>query len=168
MSQQVVEQAKADLEARGEDLTGACGAHKITRLAVWRLKQTGAGLLEKSGGERCVFQDVGYKTDGIAFKDGTYVDCLIAAGGFTRDDGSFDPGNVPAWQVQGPFADIPGRWREPIDPGDAPPSTPGEPPVSSDLAARLALVHSGIASALHEAARGCEEAAEIFGEVADR
>ncbi|MDE2143486.1 MAG: hypothetical protein KGJ84_13855 [Elusimicrobia bacterium] len=97
----VVAQAKADLETAGHDLTGACGAFAIVRVAAWRMRDEGAGLLSKPSGNNCE----GYATDIIAYPDGRIYDVLVGGG----------ESNGPAWQDDGTVD--PGRYTTPEDPG---------------------------------------------------
>ncbi len=75
-------QAKADLLAQGVNISGACGAWEIVRLAA-KYMGGGAGLLNKPGGNGCN----GYAVDIIAYPDGYIYDVLIDAGN----------NNNPAW-----------------------------------------------------------------------
>lgn len=116
MSKQVVEQVKAQLESRGENLSGPCGAFKITKAVAQRLASTGAGLLSKPSGNNCE----GYAVDIIAYADGRIVDILIDSGG----------ANEPNWAPGEPVD--PSRWvpiagsQEP--PVEIPPPPPINPP----------------------------------------
>jgi hypothetical protein len=102
----VVARAKADLVSRGVDLSGECGAWQITRLAAWRLRETGAGLLEKRTGAQCQ----GFAVDVIAFPDGRTFDVLID-GGQT---------NGPDWRQHLPHDPaVASRWRPAPESGDA-------------------------------------------------
>lgn len=102
-----VARVKADVEARGLSLDGACGAFNITMRVAWLLRQEGAGLLDKPGGNNCH----GYSVDYVIFTDGRGVDILGDAGGL----------NKPMWDEHPPDPQLSGRWRAPIDPGDTPP-----------------------------------------------
>lgn len=124
MSLEIVRQTKAALEAAGEDLSGPCGAWKITQRVAWALRDSGAGLHHKPGGNNCQ----GYSVDVVIWPDGHYFDDLIDAGG----------ANVPSWQPHQGDAQF---WRPPVDPGDVPappdppdpPPDPPDPPVPPDL-----------------------------------
>jgi hypothetical protein len=94
---------KRDLEARGADLSGPCGAFAITQRVVWALRGQGAGLLDKPGGNNCR----GFAVDIVVYRDGRIVDCLIGSG----------ESNTPSWQTGNDPVD-PARWRAPIDPAD--------------------------------------------------
>lgn len=121
----VVARVKAGLVDRGVDLTEPCGAFAITKRVAWELRAEGAGLLYKPLGNNCF----GFSVDGIVYRDGTFVDCLIAAGNE----------NGPAWQMNAPDTALIERWREPFDPGDvpAPPPPPTAPPELVDVMSRL-------------------------------
>jgi len=99
-SARYVAAVKAQLEAEGVNLSGACGAFAITKRVAWGLRSFGVGLVAKPGGNQCE----GYSTDYICFQNGDGVDLLGDAGGQ----------NTPQW------ADKPGeftgenRWRAPL------------------------------------------------------
>ena len=101
----VVAAVKADLVARGVSIVDACGAFQITARVAWRLRATGAGLLDKPNGTQCQ----GRAVDIIAYPGGGIVDILIDAGG----------ANGPTWALGEPVDAS--RWRAPTDPGDGPP-----------------------------------------------
>lgn len=121
----VVASVKADLQARGVDITGECGAFQIVKRVAWQLRAQGAGLVAKQGGSQCQ----GYSTDLIQFAPpaGHWVDILQDAGGQ----------NVPQWTDNG--VGDGSVWRPPVDPGDSTPSpmppSPGTPvpPTVTDL-----------------------------------
>jgi hypothetical protein len=117
----LVQQVKADLEARGVDLRGPCGAWAITSRVVWALRTEGAGALEKLTGSNCA----GRAADIVCFASGQIVDILGDAGG----------ANTPIWQPADPVD--PARWRAPIDPGDAVAIVPVD--VAPDAATRTAI-----------------------------
>ena len=96
----LVRAVKADLEARGVDLSGPCGAFAITSRIIWALRTEGAGSLEKLTGNQCA----GRAVDIICFAEGQIVDILGDAGG----------ANLPIWQP-GDAVD-PARWRAPVEP----------------------------------------------------
>src|SRR2546425_694681 len=81
---EVVQQAKAALVTAGVALNGPCGAFAITRLAVWQMRGSGAGLLTKPTGNNCE----GYAVDILMYPNGNIVDIIADAGG----------ANIPAWQ----------------------------------------------------------------------
>ena len=106
----VVQAVKASLAT--EDLSGPCGAFKITRRVAWQLRGEGAGLLHKPTGNRCEDRSV----DIIVYPSGRIFDILIDGGGQ----------NLPMWHEA--TAVDPGRWRAPTDPGDTTPPPPPPPP----------------------------------------
>lgn len=118
----VVAQVKADLVARGFDLsspgdTKPCNVFAITRRVAWILKDEGIGYVKK-GGNNCE----GHSVDALMYRDGTVIDTLISSG----------EANTPAWNNVGtrPLTD----WEAPTDPGD----TGGQPPQPpSDLQRRV-------------------------------
>ena len=97
-----VAEVKAQLQARGVDLTGPCGAFAITKRVAWGLRATGAGLLSKPSGNNCD----GFAVDIVAFPTGLIVDILGDAGN----------GNTPLWNTGEPVDAA--RYRPAIDPGD--------------------------------------------------
>lgn len=133
MSQAIVAEMKDYCVAHKIDISGAnCG--EITVRVAWKLRATGAGLLEKASGNN--FK--GYATDIIAFSDGRIVDILMDGGG----------ANTPAWN-EGDRVDA-SRYRPAIDPGDAPIVEPDKKPDpgGADLAQvvyRLEALHVGVA-----------------------
>lgn len=110
----VVAQVKDTLLARGEDLSGPCGALKIIRHVAWILRAEGAGLLAKPTGNNCD----GLAVDIICYQNGDHYDVLSDSGGT----------NGPAWTLVGQY-DV-SRWRAPTNPGDIP--TPAPTPASCD------------------------------------
>jgi len=127
MSQALVAQIKQQLLARGDDLSGPCGAFAITQRVAWALRADGAGLLDKPGGNNCL----GFATDYIIFEHGPAFDILGDGGG----------ANNPQWNEDDDATLIP-RWRAPVDPGDVvvPPVVPPDPPPDA-LADVLDAVH---------------------------
>lgn len=110
--QSVVVQVKADLLARGFNLSGECGAFEVVKRVAWNLRGQGFGLVAKSGGSNCQ----GYSTDLIQSAS-QWVDILGDAGGQ----------NEPQWS---PHSDVtPSMWRPAIDPGDTPTPVPVPVPV---------------------------------------
>jgi hypothetical protein len=69
-----IAEAKADLLARGADLSGDCGAWSIIQLAVQRMGH-GAGY-KKKGGTNCN----GYSIKSVMFPDGADFLVLISPG----------------------------------------------------------------------------------------
>jgi hypothetical protein len=100
MSQDIVAKAKADLEARGVTLSGACGAIKITNLVAWRLRPQ-YYLLRKGGGNRAVLKADGscLSGDQTADPEGFATDYLIDKDTFFGFDVLGDGGgnNSPQW-----------------------------------------------------------------------
>lgn len=114
---QIVQSVKADLVAKGADLSGSCGAFSITRrvAAILHQQDPNYGLLWKDWGNQCENFAVGI----IVYRDGRHWDILI-------DDGGQ---NGPAWNLE-PENVEPHRWRAPVDvpnPGTPAPD-PGTPP----------------------------------------
>ncbi len=97
--------AKTDLVAAGVDISGECGAFKITKAAAWLLRSSGAGLLSKPTGNNCE----GYAVDIIAFPDGYIYDVI----------GDSGIGNIPGWSPVGCGTDgtCADRYRPAVDPG---------------------------------------------------
>jgi hypothetical protein len=141
MSVQVVASIKQQLVARGEDLSGPCGAFKITQRVAWALRADGAGLLDKPGGNNCL----GFATDYVIFQHGPAFDILGDGGG----------ANTPQWNEDDDPALIP-RWRAPIDPGDVvtppvvPPVVPPPDPLIVDALAAIVGELVGVRSQLTE------------------
>jgi hypothetical protein len=124
MSLAIVQQVKAELEAAGVNLSGACGAFAIVQRVAWRLRDQGYGLLGgKSPGQNgCTVGSERYSVDWILKADGNGVDILRNAGGNVNDPA--EPANVPTWNED--HAD-PALYRPAIDPGDAPAPPPPVP-----------------------------------------
>ena len=102
MSENYVEAVKKQLESKGVNLSGPCGAFKIVKHVAWGLRSFGVGLLSKPGGNNCE----GYSTDYLVLYNGDGIDILGDAGGL----------NNPTWQVKpGEFANQ-DRWRKPLEP----------------------------------------------------
>lgn len=112
MSVELVAQIKADLVARGEDLSGPCGAFKITKRVAWALRREGYFLLKKPSGNNCE----GYSVDYIVHESGQGYDILSDAGGANTP--GFTPGDTFT-------ADRLGAPIDPVDPvGTIPTPTP--------------------------------------------
>lgn len=116
-----VREAKTFLEMQGANLSGSCGAWQISNLTAWRLRDEGAGILQKPAGNNCR----GYAVDVVVYKNGQAYDVLISAG----------EQNGPSWNDIGVLD--PARWHAPIpvedgggppDPDDPPPPPPSSPP----------------------------------------
>jgi hypothetical protein len=98
VSQQIVEQAKADLVAAGFDISGNDGAFLITMEAASRIP--GAGVLDKPNGNHAGFRGASYAVDIIAFPDGRIVDVLADAGLESRP--TWNDGNAPVDRTRNP------------------------------------------------------------------
>jgi hypothetical protein len=115
----IVAMVKADLVARGVDISGPCGAFQITGRVGWILRHEGWGLLHKNPGNNgCSINGDRYAVDFLVHNpSGQGVDMLINA----------ETENIPAWQLfplpQNPDLTL---WRPPfaMDP-DAPPAPQG-------------------------------------------
>lgn len=138
-----VAKAKADLQAQGVDLSGPCGAFRITNLVAWRFRPS-YGHLIKQGGNRaiirtdgtCVSGDVapgpGYATDYIIDRaTGFGWDVLGDGGGantpqFAGPENGADIVARNRANFEEPFELIPGGDPNPPGPPDAP-GIPGPP-----------------------------------------
>lgn len=126
MSVAVVQSVKTDLEARGFDLSGPCGAFAIASRVAWQLRDTGLGLNHQDANRtHCASHGGTWSPDFLIYPDGNGVDTLIDGGG----------ANTPSWQPkQGDAA----RWRAPFNPDEG--TTPGpdpEPPQPPDVVCRF-------------------------------
>ncbi len=112
----VIRAAKAAAEAAGVDVDSSeCARFEVTKRAAILLAGEGAGLLEKTTGNRCEDRSV----DIIAYPSGKIFDIL--GGG---DEGP----NTPHWMELTPVN--PDRWRAPFDiVAPNPDSNGGQPPV---------------------------------------
>jgi hypothetical protein len=122
---ELVAQIKADLVARGVNLTGPCGAFAITRPLAWALRDEGYGLVHKEPGQNgCDANGDRFAIDALMLKDGQTFDVLVSAGG--EEDHNKQPipgtGNIPAWQKVKPQP--PANWRAPFVDLLAPPDPP--------------------------------------------
>lgn len=104
MSQAVVERIKTELEAKGVNLTGVCGAFEITKRVAWDQRATGLGVLWKghTSGNDCN----GYAGGHVMMPDGTHWDILRGAG----DVG----GNGPQWNLVVYTAEDPDPAHKPL------------------------------------------------------
>lgn len=102
--QALIQQAKDELVALAEDLTGPCGAFKIVQRAVpWiQASDPAAGFLSKTSGNNCT----GFAVDIVCYNDGIIYDVLGAAG----DGDGVTTGNDPQWNFAGTVE--PGRYRQ--------------------------------------------------------
>ena len=89
------------LQEQGTNLSGPCGAFAITKRVAWELRDTGAGVLHKPGGNNCEER----ATDIIVFRDGRAFDILFDGG--NTNGPLFNPTEVD---------DAAGRWRAPVQP----------------------------------------------------
>jgi hypothetical protein len=101
--QALIQQAKDELVALSEDLTGPCGAFKIIQRAVPYIQASdpSAGFLSKPTGTNCS----GFATDIVCYSDGLIYDVLGAAG----DGDGITTGNTVQWNFAG--TTDPGRYR---------------------------------------------------------
>src|SRR4051794_28661881 len=127
----VVARVKADLEARGVNLTGADGAFEITKRVAWELRAEGAGLLDKPGGNN----SHGFATDIICYPTGQIYDILVSGGDV----------NGPSWQDAGMVDASRYRPAVAVDPGP-PPVPPGPPGALDELVAKLDAMTALLAS----------------------
>lgn len=116
--QDLVAKAQRDLKAAGIDITGDCGAFKVTNLAVVYIRAAGdpqAGILAKSAGSGCAaYGGQLYAKDASVYPNGDVFDTLIGSGAMGGNGG-------PAWNQSDRRSDVacpcpPGLWRNPIDP----------------------------------------------------
>jgi hypothetical protein len=87
----VVAMVKADVVARGIDISGPCGAFQITGRVAWLLRHEGWGLLHKNPGNNgCSTNGGRYAVDFLVhYPSGQGVDMLINS----------ETENIPAWQL---------------------------------------------------------------------
>ena len=117
-----VAQAKSDLLAKGVNISGSCGAVKITNLVAWRLRPA-YGLLFKQGGNRAALQPDGSCLSGDETTAGGYAtDYLIQRNLWDGYDLLSDGGGLNGPQWSGPENDPATQarniqnFREPLDP----------------------------------------------------
>lgn len=91
---------KANLQARGVDLSGPCGAYQVVENVAWGLRNSGCGTFFKDYGNMCANRS----TDVVAYKDleqGTcrIVDVLGDAGGENTPNWleKQDPEEITRW-----------------------------------------------------------------------
>jgi hypothetical protein len=130
---ELIASIKADLVARGVNLTGPCGAFEITSRVAWALRDEGFGLIAKNAAQNgCTVNGQRYAIDAIMLKDGQTFDILISAGG--EEDANRQPipgtGNGPAFQVTG--AAPRESWRGPFEVDPVPPDPQKPDPVKPD------------------------------------
>lgn len=123
----VVRAAKARLLAQGENLSGACGAFKITSAVAWEVRGEGWGLVH-SDGNGCSLNGDRYRTDTLMLQSGLTVDLLGRAednDGDVSDPASY---NLPQWGRTGDQSPL--NWRRPLDPvAPSPGPAPAPAPV---------------------------------------
>ena len=137
---ELIESIKADLVAKGVNLTGPCGAFEITKRVAWALRGEGFGLVAKNAAQNgCDANGQRYAIDAVMLADGQTFDILVNGGGEEQNRVPIPgTGNVPAWQVTG--AAPRDSWRAPFplelpvpDPPKPvvpdPPKPPGPDPV---------------------------------------
>lgn len=147
-SEEAVKHAKATLEASGVNLSGACGAFRITNLVAWNLRPA-YGFLKKRGGNRAIVREDGSCVDQNQANGpelGYATDYLINLSTFFGYDILHDGGtlNGPQWGEPETAADMVARNRDnfalAFDWGVvvAPPVPPAPPTVDlGPLTARL-------------------------------
>lgn len=119
---ELIASIKADLVARGVNLTGPCGAFEITKRVAWALRDEGLGLVAKNAAQNgCDANGERYAIDALMLRDGQTWDILVNGGG--EEDANHQPkpgtGNGPAWQVTG--AAPRDAWRAPFEVDPLPP-----------------------------------------------
>lgn len=127
---------KAELLARGEDLSGPCGAFEIVKRIAWRFRSEGYGLLggKTPGQNGCTVGADRYSVDWILKPSGEGVDILGDAGGM----------NAPMWNVEHAPAQF---YRPAFDPGDVPnPGPPVPNPGMDELQQRVELIGRALES----------------------
>jgi hypothetical protein len=131
---ELIASIKADLVAKGVNLTGPCGAFEITKRVAWALRDEGIGLVAKNAAQNgCDANGERYAIDALMMRDGQTFDILVNGGGEERNGVPIPgTGNDPAWQVTG--AAPRDSWRAPfdvdrnVDPGPDPGPIPGPGP----------------------------------------
>jgi hypothetical protein len=123
----LVAAVKADVVARGIDISGPCGAFQITGRVGYLLRNEGWGLLHKSSGQNgCSINGDRYAVDFLVHNpSGQGVDLLINS----------ETENIPAWQLF-PLPTVPDltTWRAPfaMDFDPIPPPPPARVWIVSD------------------------------------
>ena len=130
---ELVASIKADLVAKGVNLTGPCGAFEITSRVAWALRGEGFGLVAKNPGQNgCDANGQRYAIDAIMLQDGQTFDVLVNAGG--DEDAQRQPipgtGNGPAFNVTG--AAPRESWRAPFEVDRPIPDPPKPDPPKPD------------------------------------
>jgi len=140
--QSVVETAKAELEAAHVDVSGPCGAVKITNLVASRVHYR---LLVKRGGNRATLRPDGSCLSGEqSGEPGFATDYVIDPSTFFGFDLLGDGGGANRPQWSGPETDFVARNKEnaadPIDPSTylhSPVNPPVTPPVEPNVLAEI-------------------------------
>jgi len=129
---ELVASVKADLVARGVNLTGPCGAFEITKRVAWALRDEGFGLVAKNPGQNgCDANGERYAIDALMLRNGQTFDLLVNSGGEERNGVPVPgTGNGPAWQETGAAAQS--SWRAPF-PVETPVVLPDPPHPLPDL-----------------------------------
>ncbi len=136
MSIEVVKAVKAELEKRGKDLSGPCGAFAITRQVAIEL---GLGVLSKPSGNNCESCAV----DQVMTREGAIRDILGDAGGANTPTWGDAEQVDPARYVAVSGASVLGA---PPKPQDAP-TAPTSPSVDLDpTQARIAALEAAYAA----------------------
>lgn len=126
---------KTQLENKGVNLSGACGAFAITQRVAWDLRFQGYKFLVKQGGNRAILQSDGSCLDGDhASGPGYATDYLISVNeGYVGYDLLGDGGgaNNPQWIGPETDAEMVDRNRknfgEPVQPAGGAPADPMDP-----------------------------------------
>jgi len=161
MSKAVVEHIKADLVARGVDLSGACGAAQITVRVAHTLRDR-YGLLLKRAGNRAVFRadgtcvdgdhanpnEPGFATDYLIDRATFFgYDILSDGGGLNGPQWPDDPETTEVARNTANFAEAPNLDGTIDPPGPVdPPVDP--PPHQDELAARVTVLEGRFADQL--------------------
>jgi hypothetical protein len=147
----VVAQAKAELLSRNVDVTGACGAFRITALVAYKLRPT-YGFLIKQGGNRAIVREDGSCVNGDNPGPGYATDYLIdSRTGFGYDilsDGG--SANGPQWGEPETDAEMVHRNLGNFEPAFAwvgvttggPDNPPPPPPADTTLAKRVEAIEN--------------------------
>lgn len=123
MSVEIVAIIKANLEARGVDLSGTCGSFQITARVAWALREDGWGLIAKRPDQNgCTVYGQRFSHDALVMVDGSAaVDLLVNS----------ETENRPAWNATGlPPA---GSWRAPWNPDATTEPVPTPAPPASEV-----------------------------------
>lgn len=155
----IVEKAKADLVAAGADLSGPCGAFRITNLVAWRLRPAYGFLVKKGGNRAIVLEDgrcvtefesnaPGYATDYLINATTKYGYDILSDGGTANGPQDFNDPETAADMVarnKDNFAE-PFDWAIVVDPTDPVDPDPTDPPL--DLLARVKPIDKALSDAI--------------------